>query len=108
MDLKDERRMRKLEKDLTELNALFIKTDQELRKKILDLSITNTAGVVATEFTLAARMGITMDVVLAMVPEGMRSDVEQVIARRVSELPDTTAVAMRYAKQAYDKDGDNY
>lgn len=103
-----ERRIKHLERQLSELSELFIKNDEELRKQIRDIRITNMSGVVAAEFTLAARLGITMDVVLSMIPEGLRAGVERIIAERVAELPDTTDVAMKYAKLAYKKEGDNY
>jgi putative effector of murein hydrolase len=103
-----ERKIKALEKNITELNALFIKNDEELRKKIRDIRITGVAGVCAAEFTLANRMGITMDVVLALLPAAHRQAIEQEISRRIAASPDTTDMAMRIAVKKYTEEGDDY
>jgi len=95
-----------LKKDLKELSELFVKNDQELRGKLRDIRIANMAGVTATEFTLATRLGITMDVVLSLLPEANRAIIEKEIDRRVAKLPDTTDVAKTIAADQYNKDND--
>jgi hypothetical protein len=100
--------MKKLENDLKELNKLFISNDQELRKKIRDIRITNTAGVIATEYSLAKRLGITIDVVLALIPPEAKPAVEAEIEKRVSQIPPTHEIAMRYAAKKYAEEGDDY
>ncbi len=102
------RRVDRLEKDLKELSDLFTKNDQELRKKIRDIRITGIAGVCAAEFTLANRMGITMDVVMAMLSPRERMVAEKEIERRISESPDTTEVAKIIAAKRYYEEGDDY
>lgn len=103
-----EKRVSRLMKDLKELNALFIKNDQELRKKIRDIRITGVAGVCATEFTLANRMGITMDVVLELLSPKDRAFAENEIEKRVAEVPDTTGIAQIIAAKKYKEEGDDY
>ena len=108
MDSKTERRIKKLERDLDELNKLFVKNDDELRKKIRDIRITGMAGVCAAEFTLANRMGITMDVVMAFLTPQEKVHAEAEIERRISECPDTADVALMMAAKKYADEGDNY
>lgn len=108
LDPRTERRIKRLEDDLSELNKLFIKNDQELRKKIKDLRITQTAGVCATEFTLANRLGITIDVVLSLLPNDVKPAVVEVIDKRLAEMPDTVEIAKRLAEKQYKDEGDDY
>jgi len=102
----NDREIRRLQQQVAELSALVVKNDEELRKKIRDIRIKNIAGVVAAEFTLARRLGITIDVVLQFIPEEHRAAIEKVIDRRVSELPDTTAIAIKIAEAEYKKGGE--
>lgn len=108
LDPRTERRIKKLENELSDLSKLFIKTDQELRKMIMDIRITGVAGVCATEFTLANRMGITMDVVLNLLTPKDRAFAEREIDRRVAEVPDTTEIARTIAVKKYSEEGDDY
>lgn len=106
MSDEQDRKIKRLEKDFKELNILFVKNDEELRGKIRDIRIANAAGVTATEFTLAHRLAVTMDVVLHLIPEGRRVEIEREIDRRVSEVPNTTKVAERLAAKLYNEDKD--
>lgn len=103
-----ERVIRKLEKDLKDLNTLFVKNDEELRRKLRDIRITGMAGVVATEYTLANRMGITMDVVMALLPTKDRLVAEKEIERRIAQCPETSDIALRIATKKYAEEGDDY
>ena len=105
---KTERRIKRLEKDLRELSELFTKNDQALRMKIRDMRIAHTAGVVATEFTLANKLGITMDVVMKMLPPDTSAAIQNEINRRVAACPDTTKAAEIVAAEIFTKEGDNY
>lgn len=97
-----------MEKNLTELNKLFITNDQELRKKLRDMRIAHTAGVCAAEFTLANKLGITMDVVLKLLPPEHHDVIQAEIDRRVAACPDTTDAATLIASKIFTKEGDNY
>lgn len=101
-------KIKKLENDIRELSELFIKNDEGLRKMIRDIRIANAAGVTATEFTLANRLMITIDVVLAMLPDEVRPSIEKVIESRVNEIPNTSEIAMTLARDLYKKEGDDY
>lgn len=108
LDPKTERRFKKLEADFKELNKLFTTNDQELRKKIRDIRITGIAGVCAAEFTLANRMGITMDVVMAFLTPQEKLHAEAEIERRIAECPDTAEAARMIAVKRYAEEGDDY
>ena len=101
-----DRKIKRLENELSELNKLFVKNDDELRRKIRDIRIANAAGVSAVEFTLANRMGITMDVVLAMLPLHRKKEAEDEIAKRISEAKPTDEVAKYLAAKLYREDQD--
>lgn len=102
------KQLRRLEKHIKELNQSFTKNDQALRRTIRDLRINQTAATCAMEYTLANKLGITMDVVLKMLPPESSAAIQREIDRRVAECPDTTAAALILAADLYDKNKDDY
>ena len=99
-----DRKILRLEKDLKELSELYVKQDEELRELIKKVRINVSAGVTAAEYTLALRLGITMDVVMSLIPREHKSAIEAVIDARVANLPSTVSVAMKVAREQTDKE----